>query len=148
VAYPNPVIGQGNFGTEHGAVTHHQGFVKRLATVAQPRRQIVQVCLNGCLVGGSSGPGLLEQGQVAIGSDIQTQLALVVGGVVGKAEVDEGALRIAPMCHEGGHIIENDGKVDAGFLQGNPDNIEPDRPQVRIQGSGDLAKRMLCTSCD
>ena len=130
MAYPNPVIGQGNFGTEHGAVTHHQGFVKRLATVAQPRCQIVQGCLNGCLVGGSFGPGWLAQGQVAIGSGLQTQLALVVGGVVGKAEVDEVALRIAPMRHEGGHIIENDGKVDAGFLQGNPDTLEPDRPQV------------------
>ena len=68
VASPNSVIGQGNFGTESGAVTHHQGFVKWLATVAQPRRQIVQGCLNGCLVGGSSGPGWLVQGQVAIGT--------------------------------------------------------------------------------
>ncbi len=47
---------------------------------------------------------------MAIGGDIQAgfELALVAGRVVGKAKVNHLAVRIAPVHHKSGQVVEDD----------------------------------------
>jgi hypothetical protein len=121
------IVDDRQFIVEVGAIADNQHLADGPAVPLQQTAEAFQVLLDGGHVGGAPRQGGILQGDevIARGGHPRLDFLFVRRGIVGEAIVHDLAVRVSPLHHKSGEIVEQETHVNVETHQGLIHNVQP-----------------------